>query len=175
MAPRALVLAALALVAFGCEAFHSDAENFARQRRAERARAVAGMRAATAQTARGSDVAGDALVRLVSGRSHVFVYGVSPSGRAARYAESSHFRSDGGFVYRNTEWALDPAGRPGDHWRVDGPRLCILNGAFSADEHCYRLAVQPDGRVQYYIADPGETDGLLTKITDRIVEGPADL
>ncbi len=121
---RRVLLAVLLLIAptFGCEAFRSDAENFSRQRRAERARAVAGMRAATRQTTRGTDVAGEALARTVSGRTHVFE-----------------------------------------------------NGAFSADEHCYRLAAQPDGRVQYYVADPGaEADGLLTKITDRVLDGPPD-
>lgn len=159
--------------ALGCEAFRSDAENFSRQRRAERDRAVAGMRAATQQTARGTDVTSDALTRLVSGRTHVFTYGTAPGGRAGRYVEYSYFRPDGRFVYRNTEWATDPDGRDGDRWRVDGARLCVLNGAFSTDEHCYRLAVQPDARVQYYIADSGaDTDGLLTKITNRIVDGP---
>jgi hypothetical protein len=77
----------------GCEAFHSDAKNFSRQRRAERARAVAGMRAATQQTARGTDVAGEALTRLVRGQTHLFVYGAARSGRAARYVEYSFFRS----------------------------------------------------------------------------------
>lgn len=175
--PRRELLAVLLLIAatLGCEAFRSDAENFSRQRSAERARAVAGMQAATRQTPRGTDVTGEALTRLVGGRTHVFEYGVAPGGRAGRYVEYSYFRPDGRFVYRNTDWATDPAGRDGDRWRVDGVRLCVLNGAFSADEHCYRLAEQPDRRVQYYIADPGtEADGLLTKITNRIIDGPPD-
>ena len=174
--PRPGFLPVLVMAAtLGCEAFRSDAENFSRQRDAERARAVAGMRAATRQTARGAGVAGDALTRTVSGRTHIFVYGMAPGGRAGRYVEYSYFRPDGRFVYRNTDWATSPDGRDGDHWRVDGERLCVLNGAFSADEHCYRLATQPDGRIQYYVADPGnEADRLLTKVTDRVIEGPPD-
>lgn len=176
MSKRRLVAVVLLLApALGCEAFRSDAENFSRQRRAERARAAVGMRAATRQTTRGADVAGEALGRLVSGRTHVFEYGTAPGGRAERYVEYSYFRPDGRFVYRNTQWATSPDGREGDHWRVDGTRLCVLNGSFSAEEHCYRLAAQPDGRVQYYVANPGdETDGLLTKITNRIIDGPPD-
>lgn len=173
---RLLLTICLVVGTLGCEAFRSDAENFSRQRRTERARAARSMRAATEQTARGADVAGEALTRLVSGRTHVFEYGMGPSGRAGRYVEYSYFRPDGRFVYRNTEWATAPDGRDGDHWRVDGNRLCVLNGGFSADEHCYRLAVQPNARVQYYMAEPGtETDGLLTKITDRIIDGAPDL
>jgi hypothetical protein len=167
-------LAVLALVAVaGCEVLSSDAENYAREQRAERARRLAGMKAATHEIPRGADVAGDALARLVSGRTHVFTYGTSPGGRAERYVEWTYFRPDGHFVYRNTQWAVAPDGRDGDHWRVDGERLCVLNQAMSSDEHCYRLAVQAEGRVQYYVAAPGdETDGLLTKVTDAVTEGP---
>ena len=174
MSRRRLVAIVLLLApTLGCEAFRSDAENFSRQRRAERARTADGMRAATRQTTRGADVAGEALGHPVSGRTLVFEYGTAPGGRAERYVEYSYFRPDGRFVYRNTHWATSPDSRDGDQWRVDGARLCILNGSFSAAEHCYRLAAQPDGRVQYYVAEPGaETDGLLTKITNRIIDGP---
>lgn len=130
------------------------------------------MKAATQQTTRGRDVGGDALAGLVSGRTHVFVYETTPNGRRERYVEYDYFRPDGRFVYRNTTWATSPDGRDGDRWRVDERRLCIVKQDMSADEHCYRLAVQPDGRVQYFIATPGsESDGLLTKITDRITDG----
>lgn len=166
----------LLVTTLGCEAFRSDAENFGRQRQKERARAAASMRIATQQTKRGTDVAGDALTRLLSGRTHVFEYGTKPGGRAGRYVEYSYFRADGRFIYRNTEEATDPDGEEADRWRVDGARMCILNGSYSSDEHCYRLAQQPDGRVQYYVADPeAEANELLTKITNRIIDGPPDL
>lgn len=168
---RLLALGLLAAV-FGCEAFRSDAENYARQDRADRARRLVGMKAATQQTARGRDTSGDDLTRLVSGRTHVFVYHMAPGGRPGRYVEYAYFRADGHFVYRNSLWAMNPEGRDGDAWRVDGPRLCVLNGEMSSTEQCYRLAVQPNGRVQYYIDAPGaETDGLLTKITDEVTDG----
>ena len=169
---RGQVALVLLAATIGCEALHSDAENYGRQQRAERARRLVGMKAATQQTARGADVAGDALTRLVSGRTHVFVYQTSPGGRAERYVEYAYFRPDGHFVYRNSLWAKNPDGRDGDHWHVDGPRLCMLNAEFSSTEQCYRLAVRQDGRVQYYIDDPGsETDRLLTKVTDDVIEG----
>jgi hypothetical protein len=171
MSLRSVALALLALT-IGCEALHSDAENYGREQRAERARRLVGMKAATRQTARGADVAGDALTRLVSGRTHVFVYGVSPGGHAERYVEYSYFRPDAHFVYRNSQWAKNPEGRDGDYWRVDDARLCILNAEYASAEQCFRLAVQPDGGVQYYIDAPGaENDRLLTKITTDVVEG----
>ena len=167
------ISASLLVLLVGCEAFHSDSENFIRQQRAECDRRVAGMRAATAQTAAGSFVAGDALAKLVEGHTHVFVYGTTPGGRAERYVEYSFFSPGGHFVYMNTEWAKNPSGREDDHWRTDGDRLCILGHDFSDQEKCYRLAVQGDRRIQYFISAPGEeTDGLLTKVTDAIEDGP---
>ena len=43
----------------------------------------------------------------------------------------------------------------------------------SEREQCYTIAVRPDGRVQYFIDDPGgDTNGLLTKIPDAVYDGP---
>ena len=164
---------ALALVATGCEAFYSDSENFSRQARAEHDRRVAGMRAATAQTPAGAPVAGDALRALLAGRTHVSVYEFSPGGKHERYVEYQYFVPDGRFVYLNTSWATDPNGRPGDTWRVDDPRLCILNQSFGSDEHCYTIAVTPAGHVQYFIHQPGaDTHGLLTREVTIVEDGP---
>jgi len=33
--------------------------------------------------------------------------------------------------------------------------LCLVNGDLSPDEHCYTLAVLPNARVQYFIAERG--------------------
>jgi hypothetical protein len=165
-------LLALVLLA-GCEAFRSDSENFIRQQRAERARRLAGMKAATAQTPAGERVSAGAVAKLVEGRTHVFVYQTAPGGLPGPYREYSFFAPGGHFIYMNTAWAKNPAGRDDDRWRADGDRLCILSHDFSSNEKCYRLAVQPDRRIQYFISAPGEeTDGLLTKVTDAIEEGP---
>jgi hypothetical protein len=68
---------------------HSDSENFVSQQRAEHARRVAGMRAATSQATVGQPASGEALVRRVSGKTHVFIYGVTPLGKPGRYVEES--------------------------------------------------------------------------------------
>lgn len=77
------------------------------------------------------------------------------------------------FLVSGRRIARSREGRAGDHWRIEGPRLCVLNGDFSPDEQCYRIAVLADGRVQYYIDAPGqEAHGLLTKVTSVILQGP---
>jgi hypothetical protein len=157
----------------GCDAFYSDNENFQRHARAERQRRLAGMRAATAQTVVGRRLEGAALVAFLTDHTHVTVFDRTPSGQRQRYVEYRYYGPGGRFVYVNTEWALNPDGNPDDRWRVDGPRLCVLNHAFSQDEHCYTVAVAPDGRVQFFIDAPGEdSDGLITSVVSIVEEGP---
>jgi hypothetical protein len=165
------LLLVAALLLSGC--YGSDSEEFSRAWEADRQDRVRGMRAATAGTARGRDVAGDELRGLVQGKTHESVYQQAPGGERKRYVERSYFAPDGRFVYLNSLWARDPAGRVGSRWSVDGPRLCVLNLDMSEREQCYTIAVRPDGRVQYFIDDPGsDTNGLLTKVPDAVYDGP---
>lgn len=164
-----LVLCALA----GCDLVYSDNASFQRRVRAERQRRLAGMRAATAETAVGRRLEGEALVAFLTDRTHVSVFDRTPTGQRTRYVEYRYYGRGGRFVYMNTAWAVSPEGNPDDHWRVDGPRLCVLNHALSRDEHCYTIAVAPDGRIQFYIDAPGdEFHGLLTSIVSIVEEGP---
>jgi hypothetical protein len=164
----------LAVVALaGCEAFSSDNANFQRRARAEREERLAGMRAATEQTPAGRRLDGDALRDLLQEKTHVSVFEMDPSGRRTRYVEYRYYAAGGRFVYLNNEWAVDPAGNPEDRWRVDGSRVCVLNHAFGQDEHCYQIAVAPDGAVQFYIDDPGsQYHGLLTSVVRIVYDGP---
>jgi hypothetical protein len=167
---RTVAILVLARIASGC--WESDNASFQRAWEADRRERIAGMRAATAQTARGADVAGDDLRRLVAGKTHESVYERTPSGEHRRYVERSYFDPDGRFVYANSTWARSPDGREGARWRVDGPRLCILNPDMTSTEQCYTIAIRPDGRVQYFIDAPGEeTHGLLTKIPTAVHDG----
>ena len=167
----AVAVAVLALI--GCEALSSDNANFQRRERAERQRRLVGMRAATEQTPAGRLLEGDALRDFLQEKTRVSVFEMDPSGRRTRYVEYRYYAAGGRFVYMNNEWAIDPAGNPDDRWRVDGPRLCVLNHSLSQDEHCYGVAVAPDGAVQFYIDDPGsEYHGLLTSVVRVVYDGP---
>lgn len=156
----------------GCEAFHSDSENFARQRKKEQEERVAGMRSATATTEKGKLMEGEALRRLVSGKTHSFIYQTTPTGKRERYVEKLYFEPNGHLVYRNNQWALSADGKKEDYWKASGERFCVLLQDMGRDEQCFTLALLANGRVQYYIHRPGnETHGLLTKVTDRVDDG----
>jgi hypothetical protein len=57
-----------------------DNATFQRRWEADRRARIAGMRAATAQSARGTDVTGDELKQLIAGKTHESVYESTPSG-----------------------------------------------------------------------------------------------
>ena len=170
---RTFITLVAALLALSCYP-GSDAEMANREWRKDNERRVAGMRAATQVTAEGKRVEGEALRAALAGHTHVFEYPTSPDGRHQRYVEYAYFGPDGRFVYLNNLWVHEP--RAGDHWRVDGPRLCILNSYLSTQEQCFTIALLPDARVQYYVAQPGDpADGLLTKVTSAVHEGEPKL
>jgi hypothetical protein len=159
--------ALLLLVLTACQ--YGDGAAFSREREKERQRRIKSMKAATAEQARGRNIGAEELAGFVSGKTHVFEYGSDPLGRRGRYVEYHYFRPDGRYVFLNTSTQNDPEGKPEDRWRVDGSRLCIVNTWFTSDENCYEVALLPNGRVQYYIHDPGDqTHGLLTKVTNAV-------
>lgn len=171
-ATRFGVSAALAIIVSLAGCWQSDQETFARKWESDRRHRIDGMRAATAQHARGIAVEGDALIAMLEDTTHESVFTHGPSGAPGPYVERSYFGPGGRFIYTNSAWAQDPEGREGDWWRVDGARLCILNQAMSRDPQCFTIARRPDGRVQYYVDDPGaDSHGLLTKIPTSVVPG----
>ena len=171
--PRRLrVLIAAALLIGGCYP-GSDSEVFQRRWEADRQERIAGMKAATRQQARGEAVGGAALRVLLTGRTHEFDYQQDPLGRPGRYVEYYHFQRDSRLVFSNPPLSASPGAVNDDRWRVDGDRLCVVTAWLSPDERCFTLAVLPNGRVQYFVQEPGDqADGLLTKVTNAVFDGP---
>jgi len=176
-AARGLSLAAVVVVlgavgVAGCGPY-GDGAAAMRAHRKEVERRTRGMRRATSETPRGRDLAGEELVRALSGRSLVFRYGSFPGGRRGSYVLYRYYRPDGGFVVADN-W-LHGRGEldEGDRWTVEGPRLCVLQQSHSQRPSCYRLARAEDGTLQFYVDDPDEPyHGLLTTSTREILDGP---
>lgn len=152
----------------------SDAQVAARASRRESERRLRDMKSATGQTPAGQPITAASLAATVSGKTHVFAYESRPDGKSGRYVEHYFFAPGGHLAYTNTLWALAADGQPEDKWWVDGDRLCLLNTTMTHETQCFRLARTSDGRIQYVIATPGsEYDGLLTKVTDAVLDGPS--
>lgn len=169
----AFMIASLAIGAFQSACLPvSDNASFQRAKDKERERGLEAMRDATRSAPVGQRFAGKALTAQLSGKTHVFVYQTNPGGKKKRYVEQKYYRPDGRLVYVNTEGARAPDESESNYWRVEGDRLCAVNVVVSTEERCYTIAVQTNGKVQYFIAEQGsEYDGLLSLVTDEVRDG----
>jgi hypothetical protein len=172
LATRWIALSFLAATLTGCYP-GSDAQYSQRQAAARDAAATQAMRTATAQRTRGIAIAGDALRQRLVERTWISEYEKFPNGARGPYRTYDYFRQDGQFI-RGHNWVYgDPVPVPGDYWRVDGPRLCILNQTMSAQPACYAVALDAGQALQLYIDAPGTPNhGLLTRVIERSIAGP---
>lgn len=165
----------LALVLPGCY-YGSDAQYSQRQAQKRNEIATQGMREATKQTPRGTPLEGDALLRRLVERTWIKEYERFPNGAIGPYRTYDYYRQDGQFI-RGHNWVYgEPVAVPGDSWRVEGPRLCVLHQAMSAQPACYTVTQDARLALQFYIDAPGTANhGLLTRVIERSEAGPPKL
>jgi hypothetical protein len=161
-----LALAAVAgLWLTGCiEMLRSDNTNLAHRSSQARQAALVGNQAASRQAAPAQPVQGDALVQLLSGKSHISEFRKQVEDSQPYFVSYSHFQVGGGFVAADTYGHRSPDYYRHGQWRVNGPLLCVtgLNGN----------ALEPSGAVQYWIHKPGDAfHGLITSRVHLVREG----
>jgi hypothetical protein len=119
-------------------------------------------------TLKGKSLVGDDLRSFLIGHAHEFEF-PDPQGFRSIYY---YYRADGRFIYVDTAGNIEADGKSGDHWRVDGNRLCILSHKISSAENCYTIAQRSDGRIQYAINDKRSSrDGWLAMVTSAEYAG----
>ena len=156
----------------GC-APYGDGAYAQKQHRREVERRTADMRLATDQVRRGDDLADDDLVQALAGRTLVQRYAGFPNGQRGEFVQYRYFAADGRLQIVDN-W-LEPSGSAerGDWWKVDGPRLCLLQHGYSETPSCYRMARTSAGALQWYVDDPEQPyHGLLTVVSAEFIEGP---
>jgi len=169
----ALTLCVLPLGACGP---YGDGAYASRQNNKEVERSIAGMRAATDQTARGEDLADAALIAALAGRTMVQRYERFPNGRSGEFVRYRHFAADGTLQVVDN-WLYPSGGKQrGVWWKVEGNRVCTLDHGFSLTPSCYRVARARDGALQWYIDNPGlDYHGLISIKAKEWIEGPPPL
>lgn len=174
LTPRMLALG-LALALPGCY-YGSDAQYAQRQAQQRNEAATQGMRAATSQTPRGTALEGDALRQRLVERTWISEYERFPNGAIGPYRTYDYYRQDGQFI-RGHNWVYgEPTPVAGDYWRIEGPRLCVLHQAMSAQPACYSVSQDAQQALQFYIDAPGTANhGLLTRVIKRSEAGPPKL
>ncbi len=168
-------MACLATTLAGCDP-GSDAQYAQHQALKRNAAATEAMRTATAQRPQGSAMAGDALRRHLVERTWISEYPRFPNGAQGPYRTYDYFRQDGQFILGHNWVYGEPVAVPGDYWRIEGPRLCVLHQAMSAQPKCYTAALDARQALQLYIDAPGSANhGLLTRVIERSEAGPPKL
>lgn len=157
----------MALCSSGCDLLHSDAENAGRRSEQARKEAAKAMKQASLEAPAAQAVDGDALVKLLAGKSHVQAY-VKSSGGRPYFTIYDYFAPDGRFTARDTYSKRSPEYQGKGHWRVDKDVLCITTESEDTEAGCFKIRLASDGAIQYWIHEPGgQFDGLFTKnITD---------
>ncbi len=151
----------------------SDAVYAQRQAAERQAVVTQNLRAATAQTPRGTPVEGVALRALVAERTWISEYERFPDGSPGPHRTYDYFREDGQFIWAHT-WVYGEAkAMAGDYWRVEGSRLCWRNQRMWQEAKCYTVALDAKAGIQLYIDAPGTPNhGLLTRVIKRSEAGP---
>ena len=170
---RWAVAVAASLCFTGCtDMLRSDSANFARKSNQARQAAVVSNQTASHQAAPAQSVQGDALVRLLSGKSHISEFRKRSEDSQPYFVRYSFFQSSGAFVASDTYSQYSPDYYTHGLWRVSGALLCITGMDGNPLEQCFTVRVEPSGAVQYWIHNPGDPfDGLITARVHLIREG----
>lgn len=174
---RALRPAPILLAATLTACYSGSDAIYAQRQAAERhAAATQSLRAATAQTARGAAVEGEALRKLVAGRTWISEYERFPDGSPGPHRTYDYFREDGQFIWAHNWVHGEAKAVAGDQWRVQGPRLCITHQHLSREAKCHTVALDTKQAIQLYIDTPGTPNhGLLTRVITRSEAGPPQI
>jgi hypothetical protein len=155
-----------------CDGLYSDTQVSGRRHEAAMREWVRSSRIASAQAAPANPVVGDALVALLSGKTHVHEYRTRSEDATPYLVTYAYFRADGRYIFLDTQFRERPDEAPADRWRVDGQVLCITTNYLSVSTDCYTVRREAAGQLQYWIHKPGDqTDGLLTMNVNIVRSG----
>lgn len=151
----------------------SDARYATRQSEERQVESTRALRAASEQTPRGSPLTGAALRERVMERTWSSEFERFPNGDAGPYRTYHYFRQDGQLIWVHNWIYGEAKAVPGDRWRVEETRLCMVHQHFSHQENCYTMALDARGALQLYIDAPGTPNhGLITRVIRNSLAGP---
>jgi len=167
-----VLFAAAAVVGCG-EAFRSDSANALRQNKRDRDARQRGNEAASRTAPPATAVRGEALVSLVSGKSHVAEYRKRSSDAKPYLTTYQYFRPDGVVVFSDTHSKRTPEYQTKGTWNVQEDRLCVTGESWDPGEFCYEVRVAADRSIQMWLRKPGDPlDGLLASNVTIVRSGP---
>jgi hypothetical protein len=146
----------VAVAAAGCaELLHSDSANALHRNARANQEALAAAKAATLQAGAARPVAGDELVRLLSGNTHVREYRKQTTDARPYFTVYEFFSPDGAYIVRDTYGRRLPEYQGKGRWRVDANLLCLRERADGTEDSCFNIRVTPARGIEYWNHKPG--------------------
>jgi hypothetical protein len=167
------LVAALAVIititAFnGCANQRSDSANALHENARANHDALIDSQTASRQATAAQPLSGDALLRTLSGNSHVSEF--RKAADAKPYLTSYHyFRPDG---VRDTYARRTSDFEAVGSWQVKQNLLCVSETTATNDSNCFTLKVTVSGVIQYWMHKPGDPfHGLLSANVEIVRPG----
>lgn len=163
-----VILVALA----GCASLRSDSATALRQNARANRDALISNQAASRQAIPAQPVSGEALLRLLSGNSHVKEYRAAVADAQPYFTSYHYFRPDGVYISSDTYSRRTPGYEAIGSWRVNENLLCVNEINETTDPQCFTLKVTASGVIQYWTHKPGDPfHGLLSSNVEIIRPG----
>jgi hypothetical protein len=174
--PALLGVVVVAVAMTGCaELLRSDSANALHRNARANQEALAAAKAATRQAGAARPVAGDELVRLLSGNTHVREYRKQAADARPYFTVYEFFGPDGAYLVRDTYSRRLPEYQRKGRWRVDRDLLCIRERADVTEERCFNIRVRPAGGIEYWYHKPGDPyHGLIASSVTLVRPGPQE-
>lgn len=126
------------------------------------------LKAATERTAKGRPVLAGEVAAFVSGKTHGVRFG---AGEGA-VDEFRSFEPGGALVWLEVRGERATVDAEPGAWTAEGEALCLTRPAAKVPRRCFTLAEAKDGRVQYFVHDPGGRFHGLLSLTVSVVKRP---
>lgn len=167
------MLIALPVVVISCsELLRSDNANFAHRNAQANDEARANNEIASKQAAAALAVSGDALARMLAGKSHINEYRKSATDAKPYFTTYHYFSPDGQYVSRDTYSRRSVEFQTVGRWSVIENVLCVNEQSETDTAQCFTLKVTDGGVIQYWIHKPSDAShGLLTSTVEIVRPG----
>ena len=157
----------------GCaDMLRSDNANAQRQSVRANAAALEASKTASSQALPATPVSGDALVRLLSGNTHVSEYRKQMSDAKPYFTLYQYYGPDGVFIVRDTYSRSTLPYQAVGRWRVTGDVLCVTEYNGPGSEGCFTAKLQANGVIQFWHHKPGDAfHNLITSSVSIVRPG----
>lgn len=168
-----VVIVVLAMVTGCMDMLYSDSANALRKNQQANKDALAASKTASRQNLQGQPVTGEALVKLLTGNTHVSEYRRHSGDAKPYFTVYQYYGPGGAYVERDTYSKRTDGYESKGRWRVDQDVLCIVESMYERTEKCYTLRRAPGGTIEFWYHKPGDAfHGLIASSVSIVRPGP---